>query len=59
MTYRKPKGPGTIHGWSTTATQAGYYRQHDAGDGYVYGARLVYWAVLVIVLLAVFSRGSL
>ena len=55
MTYRKPKGAGSIHGWSTTRTrQTGYYRQHDIGEGLVFGARLCYWAILAATLVAVF-----
>lgn len=41
------KGPGSIHGWTTTGR-----RFHAEGDGYVYGARLVVWAVLACVMVA-------
>lgn len=48
MSYRKPKGPGTIHGWSTTAG----VRIDTDGAGLVWGARLRFWAVLACVLVA-------
>jgi len=47
MSYRKPKGPGSIHGWSTHAG-----RIDSDPPGQVFGARLVFWALLVCVLLA-------
>lgn len=41
------KGPGSIHGWTTTAR-----RFHAEGDDRVCGARLTFWAILACMVVA-------
>ena len=48
MSYKTGKGSGSIHGWSTTRTRP---QPHD--PGVIFGARLVYWALLVCTLVGI------
>lgn len=44
MNYRQPKGPGSIHGWTT---------QRARGATLIYGARPLWWAALAVALAVV------
>lgn len=47
MSYKTGRGAGTIHGWST---QAG--KLDNDPPGQVFGARIIFWALLACVLIA-------